>query len=79
MKKELTLGTSAVPAHLTNKVSKIRESINRVLPSDCQIRSTRDAWHVAAIGCLCLSFVFPPAVLGLAYCVAKAKKEGGEQ
>ena len=79
MKKELTIGTPAVPARLTNKVSKLRESLNRVLPSDCQIRSTRDAWHVAAIGCLCLSFVLPPAVLGLAYCVTQAKKEGGER
>lgn len=78
MKKELTLGTPAVPARLTDKVSKFRESLNRVLPEDCQIRSTRDAWHVAAIGCLCLSFVLPPAVLGLAYCVVQARK-GGEK
>ena len=79
MKKELTLGTPSVPARLTNKASKIRESLNSVLPEDCQIRTTRDAWYVGAIGCLCLSFVFPPAVLWLAYCVAKAKKEGGER
>ena len=78
MKKELTLGTPAVPARLTDKVSKIRELLNNVLPEDCQIQSTRDAWHVAAIGCLCLSFVFPPAVLGLAYCVVQAKKGGRE-
>ena len=74
MKKELTIGTPAVPARLTNKVSKFRESLNRVLPSDCQIQSTRDAWYVGAIGCLCLSFVFPPVLLGLAYCVVKTKK-----
>lgn len=78
MKKELTLGTPAVPARLTNKASKIRELLNNVLPEDCQIKTRRDAWHVAAIGCLCLSFVLPPAVLGLAYCVAQAKKEGGK-
>ncbi len=78
MKKELTLGTPAVPAREINFGSKFRDSLNRVLPEDCQIQSTRDAWHVAAIGCLCLSFVFPPAVLGLAYCVVQAKKEGGE-
>lgn len=78
MKKELTLGTPAVPARLTDKVSKLRESLNRVLPEDCQIQSTRDAWYVGAIGCLCLSFVFPPAVLGLAYCVVQAKKGGRE-
>lgn len=76
MKKELTLGATAVPAHLTNKASKIRELLNRVLPEDCQIKTTRDAWHVVAIGCLCLSFVMPPAVLGLAYCVIQARKGG---
>lgn len=79
MKKELTLGTPAVPARELNFGSKLRESLNRVLPEDCQIQSTRDAWHVGAIGCLCLSFVLPPAVLGLAYCVVQAKKEGGER
>ena len=78
MKKELTLGTPAVPARLTDKVSKIRELLNNVLPEDCQIKTRRDAWHVATIGCLCLSFVFPPAVLGLAYCVVQAKKGGRE-
>ena len=76
MKKELTIGTPAVPARLTDKVSKLRESLNRVLPEDCQIKTRRDAWHVAAIGCLCLSFVLPLAVLGLAYCVVQARKGG---
>ena len=76
MKKELTIGTTAVPARELNFGSKLRESLNRVLPSDCQIKTRRDAWHVAAIGCLCLSFVLPPAVLGLAYCVVQARKGG---
>lgn len=76
MKKELTLGTPAVPAHLTNKASKIRELLNKALPADCQIKTARDAWYLGAIGCLCLSFVFPPVLLGLAYCVVKAKKGG---
>ena len=78
MKKELTLGTPSVPAHLTNKASKFRESLNRVLPEDCQIQSTRDAWYLGAIGALTVTFIFPPAVLALAYCVIKAKK-GGER
>ena len=76
MKKELTLSTPAVPAHLTNKVSKIREQLNKVLPADCQIKTARDAWHVGAIGALIVTFIFPPAVLALAYCVIKAKKGG---
>lgn len=78
MKKELTLGTPAVPAREINFGSKLRESLNRVLPEDCQIKSTRDAWYVGAIGCLCLLFALPPAVLGLAYCVVQAKKGGRE-
>ncbi len=78
MKKELTIGTPAVPAHLTNKASKIRELLNKVLPADCQIKTTCDAWHVGAISALAVSFIFPPAVLALVYCVIQAKK-GGER
>ena len=76
MKKELTLGTPAVPAHLTNKASKTRELLNKVLPADCQIKTARDAWYLGAIGALTVTFIFPPAVLALAYCVIKAKKGG---
>lgn len=76
MKKELTLGTPAVPAHLTNKASKIREQLNKELPADCQIESTQDAWYLGAICALTVTFIFPPAVLALAYCVIKAKKGG---
>ena len=78
MKKNLTLGTPAVPAHLTNKVSKIREQLNKELPADCQIKTARDAWYVGAICALTVTFIFPPAVLALAYCVIKAKKGGAE-
>lgn len=78
MKKEIIMSTPAVPAREINFVRKLRDSINRVLPSDCQIKTVRDAWHVGAIGALALTFVFPPAVLALAYCVIKAKK-GGER
>ena len=76
MKKELTLGTPAVPAREMNFVTKIRELLNRALPADCQIKTARDAWYLGAIGALTLTFIFPPAVLALAYCVIKAKKGG---
>lgn len=76
MKKELTLGTPAVPAREINFVTKIRELLNRALPADCQIKTARDAWHVGAICALTLTLIFPPAVLALAYCVIKAKKGG---
>ena len=74
MKKELTLGTP-----LIDKVSKLREQINRVLPVDCQIKTAQDAWYAGAVCALTLTFVFPPALLALAYCVIQAKKKGGER
>ena len=76
MKKELTLGTAAVPAREMNFVTKIREQLNKALPADCQIKTARDAWYLGAIGALTVTFIFPPAVLALAYCVIKAKKGG---
>ena len=76
MKKELTLGTPAVPAREINFVTKIRELLNKALPADCQIKTARDAWYVSAICALTVTFIFPPAVLAVAYCVIKAKKGG---
>ena len=85
MKKELTAGTKSIPAaHEMNFAGKIRELINRTLPSECQIQTTQDAWYVGAIGALCVTFLcvtflFPPAVAAAAYCVYRAKREGGER
>lgn len=77
MKKELTLGTPAVPAREMNFVTKTRELLNKALPADCQIKTARDAWYVGAICALTVTFVCPPAVLALAYCVIQAKRKGG--
>ena len=80
MKKELTAGTKSIPAaHEMNFAGKLRELVNRTLPSECQIQTTQDAWYVGAIGALCVTFLFPPAVAVAAYCVYRAKKEGGER
>lgn len=80
MNKDLTLGTDAVPAHLMNKASKtFRELVNRVLPQECRIETASDGWYVGAIASACLMLVFPPAVGALAYCVMRAKREGGAQ
>lgn len=76
MKKELTLGTPAVPGNEIDFVTKTREQLNKELPADCQIESTQDAWYLGAIGALTVTFIFPPAVLALAYSVIKAKKGG---
>ena len=80
MKKELTAGTKSIPAaHEMNFAGKLRELVNRTLPSECQIQTTQDAWYVGAIGALCVTFLFPPAVALAVYCVRRAKKEGGER
>lgn len=78
MKKELTIGTQRVPtANEMDFVSKTRELVNRILPAECQVRTAQDAWYAAAIGSVCLTFVFPPAIALAAYCVHRAKQEGG--
>lgn len=78
MKKELTAGTQRIPAaHEMDFASKTRELVNRILPEDCQIKTRQDAWYAAAIGSVCLTFVFPPAIALAAYCVRRAKQEGG--
>lgn len=79
MNKNLTMGTPAVPAREINFASKLRDRLNRMLPADCQIKTTQDAWYVGAVGALCVTFLFPPAVLAVAYCVIRAKKKGGER
>lgn len=76
MKKELTLGTPAVPGNKISFATKTRELLNKELPADCQIETTQDAWYLGAICALTVTFIFPPAVLALAYCVIKAKKGG---
>lgn len=80
MKKELTLGTPSVPAHLTNEASKttLRNRLNRLLPADCQVKTAQDAWYVSTLACASLTLIFPPALIALVYCFIKAKK-GGKQ
>ena len=76
MKKEPILGTPAVPAPRTSVADKLRELLNKALPADCQIETDSDGWYAGAVCALAVTFVFPPAVLALAYCVVKAKKGG---
>ena len=75
MKKELTLGTPSVPVLRIDAV-RFRKLLNRALPAECQVKNAADGWYVGAIGALCVTFVFPPALLALAYCVIRAKKAG---
>lgn len=80
MKKELTAGTQRIPAaDGMNVVGKTRELVNRILPAECQVRTAQDAWYAVAILAIVVTFVFPPAVALAAYCVYRAKREGGER
>ena len=62
-------------------VNTLQERYFRELKEDCAINSASDAYYVSAIACFCLTFIFPPAVIGAAICVYRAKqlKKGGKK
>jgi len=74
--KQETPGTNFVPSFRTNEtnVNTLQERYFRELKKDCSINSASDAYYVSAIACFCLTFIFPPAVIGAALCVYQAKK-----
>lgn len=81
MKKE-TLGTNFVPSSRTNgmNINTLQERYFRELKKECAINSASDAYYISAIACFCLTFIFPPAVIGAALCVYRAKKtQKGEE
>ena len=51
------------------------------LEKECSINSASDAYYLSAIAWFCLTFIFPPAVIGAAICVYRAKKvrKGGRK
>ena len=80
--ENLTQGTSSVPAsRSTQDCNTLQERYFRELKKDCAINSASDAYYVSAIACFCLTFIFPPAVIGAALCVYRAKKcqKGGRK
>lgn len=79
MKKEMTLGTKSMPTARLSAGKRFRELVNRIFPEDCQVRTLQDACYVGAIFATVATFVFPPAIALAAYCVYRAKREGGEQ
>ena len=81
MKKEIP-GTTFVPSFRANStdVNTLQERYFRELKKDCAINSVSDAYYVSAIACFCLTFIFPPAIIGAALCVYRAKKyQKGDQ
>ena len=83
MKKELQSGTSYVPSFRTGStdVNTIQHRYFQELKQECAINSVSDAYYFSAIACICLTFIFPPAVIGVAVCVYRAKKarKGGNK
>ena len=80
--KQKILGTNYVPSFRANgtDLHTLQERYFRELKKECAINSASDAYYVSAIACFCLTFLFPPAVIGAVICVYRAKKcqKGGE-
>ncbi|WP_278960934.1 hypothetical protein [Bacteroides pyogenes] len=74
--KKTTPGTTYVPSfRSTQNVNTLQERYFRSL-SDCQVKTSSDAYYVSAIACICLTFIFPPCVIAAGYCLYQAKKGG---
>lgn len=75
MKKQIT-GTNYVPTFRTQSgTNTLIERYFRSL-SDCEVKNSSDAYYVAVIACICLTFIFPPCIIAAVYCLIKAKKGG---
>lgn len=74
--KNQTSGTEYVPSfRSTQNVNTLQERYFRSM-TDCEVKTDSDRWYVAAIFSVCITFIFPPAILAAVYCVTKAKKGG---
>ena len=76
MKKQNS-GTNYVPTFRASNAdvnSHQKSLVDEFLPEDCTINTSSDAYYLGAIVLLCATFIFPPFILGVAYCVVKAKK-----
>lgn len=74
MKKE-NPGTNYVPTfHSSGMTSTLQERCSRKFQEERSTKSVSDSYYVSAIAWFCLTFVFPPAVIGAAICVYRAKK-----
>ena len=82
MKRELTLGTPSVPV-LRIDAERFRELLNRVLPEECQCKTSADCdcWYVGCIVSGVLTMMLPFCLPLLGYCLYRAKKteKGGAQ
>jgi len=75
MKKQIA-STNCVPSFRTqSNTNTLMERYFRSL-SDCEVKTSSDAYYVSSIACLCLTFICPPCVIAFIYCIIKAKKGG---
>lgn len=76
MKKDFQSGTNYVPPFRSGStdVNTIQQRYFQELKKVCSVNSASDAYYVSAIVLFCLTFIFPPAVIGAAVCVYRAKK-----
>ena len=83
MKTGIQSGTSYAPSFRTGStdVNTIQHRYFQELEKECSINSASDAYYLSAIVWFCLTFIFPPAVIGAAVCVYRAKKvrKGGRK
>ena len=83
MEKEFQTGTSYVPSFRTGStdVNTIQHRYFQEPKQECTVCSTSGAYYLSAIACFCLTFIYPPAVIGAVICVCRAKKarKGGRK
>ncbi|WP_044095618.1 hypothetical protein [Bacteroides sp. HPS0048] len=78
MKKQ-TSSTNYVPSFRSKSdTNTLMERYFRSL-SDCEVKSPSDAYYASAIACFCLTFIFPPCIIAVGYCVYKARKGGNKR
>ena len=72
--KQKQSGTLLVPGigALASFKSRIIAALNSILPADCQIKTSKDGYIMAAIFFLCITLFFYPAIVAVVYYAVKA-------
>ena len=80
MKNEFQSGTSYVPSFRTGStdVNTIQHRYFQEPKHECTVCSTSGAYYLSAIACFCLTFIYPPAVIGELYVCVVPRKRGKE-
>lgn len=70
-----------VPAYRSKEErrSKLSQFISYLLPEDCKIETRSDFYYLCSIGFICVTFIFPPAIFAVAYCIGKARRKADKE